>query len=76
MKLGGNGEREETETKKRYERNLLVINFVIFCNFPLDEMKIPVYNTATQGKHPEPTTIGWGLSPDRWCVPAIKNPFY
>ena len=61
---------EKRETQKSDLRNLLVINFVISCNFPLDELEIPVYNTATKRKHPEPTTIGWGLSPNRWCVPA------
>ena len=35
------------ETEKNRGRNLLVIIFVIFCNFPLDELEISVYNTAT-----------------------------
>jgi len=47
------------ETEKNRGRNLLVIIFVIFCNFPLDELEIPVYNTATnESTRSQPPTAG------------------
>ena len=51
------------ETEKNRDRNLPVIIFVIFCNFPLDELEIPVYNTATNESTRSQPPYGWGLSP-------------
>ena len=41
------GKRKETETRNKRTCNCLVIIFVIFCYFPLDETENKVYNTAT-----------------------------
>ena len=49
----------QTETGFPPGRNLLVIIFVIFCNFPLDESEIPVYNTATnESTRSQPPSAG------------------